>query len=88
MLSCRHIVHFSSAYYLPLLSEEQLQTSLRKRQEINMDCTNALFHTCCSPSDLDVLSYPTEDFINGGERIILTEHIKINYPSRVGNWNK
>lgn len=50
-----------------------------------MDYTNALFHICSCQSDLDILSYPSEDFIKERDRTILTEHIKINQPSRAEN---
>lgn len=43
-----------------------------------MGYANTLFHTSSCQSDLDILSYPREYFINAGDRTILTEHIKIN----------
>lgn len=36
-----------------------------------------LFHICSCQSDLEILSYPSEDFINGGHKTTLTEHMKI-----------
>lgn len=42
------------------------------------DYYNTLFHICSCQSDLNILSYPSEDFINEGHKTTLTEHIQIN----------
>lgn len=41
------------------------------------DYNYILFHICSCQSDLDILRYSSEDFINGGHKTTFTEHISL-----------
>lgn len=71
MLLCRQIFHFINVHCSPFLSCKLCFKKVRK-------LTNILFHISSCQSHMDILRYQGEYFIYGGDRIILTENIKIN----------